>query len=396
MAISLFLPLFIGCEFGLDPDALQGDSGDVIVDSGETLPDLRIERLDPDWGPTAGGTAVTITGAGFDETATVAFGGSDLTVSYINAYTLAVTTPSAVVETAVDVTVTSALGEVVLDDGYAFSNTGDPDPDTGDTDTNDPDVTPTGLVGGLVEFWYQAYFCAECFGLTSQLQISATATFHPGVSGSWLDWIPARGSCTDNYVLPNPTATSTDMGEWAYFTSGATSIPLHRTTRKGLTTYVAEGLAQDDYVKNAAYDLDVIDAGLSLPGVVQTTTNFTDFTPIDIAQTTSQQAFSAPISANNATLGWAPSGTSADMLLTLEIYHPDTFAFLGIILCRDTDTGSITVPPSLLLTGAYYAESPIAISFYRIILQETISPLDGSTIQGATFYGGIGTGKLVP
>jgi hypothetical protein len=392
MAISsMLLPLLIGCdELGLDQRAWLSDSG-AVIDTAEPLPALRIERLDPDWGPTAGGTAVTITGAGFDAGATVHFGGSELTVSYLNDYTLAVTSPSAAVETSVDVTVTSELGEVVLADGFSYSNSGDPNPDTGDTDVN-----PTGLVGGVVEFWYQAYFCAECFGLTSQLQIAASATFHPGVSGSWMDWIPDRGSCTDTYSLPSPTSTSTDMGEWAYFTSGATSIPMHRTTSKGLTTYVADGLAQEDYIKNAAYDLDATEAGLSLSGVVQTTTGFDDFSPITIAQTTLQQSFSAPISANNATLGWSPSGTSADMLLVLEIFHPDSGAPLGVILCRDTDRGSITVPSSLLLTGAYYVDSPLVISFYRIILQETVSPLDGSTIQGATFYGGIGTGKLTP
>lgn len=391
---TLLLPLLIGCdEFGLDKRAWLSDSGEVI-DSAEPLPALRIERLDPDWGLTSGGTAVTITGAGFDSSASVSFGGSDLTVSYINEYTLAVTTPSAAVETTVDVTVRSELGEVVLEDGFAYSNSGDPDPDTGDgTETG---VTPTGLVGGVVEFWYQAYFCAECFGLTSQLQISATATFHPGVTGSWMDWIPARGSCTDSYVLPSPTSTATDMGEWAYFTSGASSIAMHRTTQKGLTSYLAEGLAQDDYVKNAAYDLDLTEAGLALPGVAQTTTGFDDFSPIEIAQTTLQQSFSAPISANSATLGWAPSGTAADMLLVLEMFHPENGAALGVILCRDTDTGSITVPSSLLLSGAYFVDSPMVISFYRIILTETISPLDGSTIQGATFFGGIGTGKLVP
>ena len=215
-----------------------------------------------------------------------------------------------------DVTVTSALGEVVLSDGFAFSDSGDPTPDTGSTDT---DATPTGMVGGVVEFWYQAYFCAECFGLTSQLQIATNATFHPQVSGSWHDWVPASGTCTDSYVFTPPTTTATDMGSWAYLSSGTAAIPMGRTTTKGLTSYLAEGLAQDDYIKNASYDLDVTEAGLSITGVLQTTSGFDDFSPIEMASTTLQQAFSAPISASNATVGWAPSNTGADMLVVLEI-----------------------------------------------------------------------------
>ena len=391
----LVLTLLTGCdELGLDKRAWLEDSG-AVVDTAEPLPALRIDSLQPDWGPTAGGTGVTITGAGFDDTSTVSFGGSELTVSYLNEYTLAVTSPAAAVETAVDVTVVSALGETVLSEGFSYSDSGEPTPDTDDSGGGGGS-SPTGMVGGVVEFWYQAYFCAECFGLTSQLQIAVNATFHPQISGSWHDWVPARGSCTDSYTYAAPTSTATDLGEWAYFTSGASSIPLHRTTVKGLTGYESDLLEQDDYIRNASYDLDVTEAGLSLEGVVQTATGFDDFTPIEMAQTTQMTAFSAPISASNATLGWAPSGTSADMLVVLEIFHPQTGVPSGMILCRDTDSGSLTIPSSLLLSGAYYADSPLVISFYRVIFQETVSPLDGSTIEGATFYGGIGTGILVP
>jgi hypothetical protein len=390
----LLLTLLTGCdELGLDKRSWLEDSGGV-KDTAEPLPALRIDSLAPDWGPTSGGTAVTITGAGFDATSAVYFGGSELTVSYLNEYTLAVTSPAAAVETSVDVTVESALGETVLAGGYSYSDSGDPTPDTGDSGGGG--TSPTGMVGGVVEFWYQAYFCAECFGLTSQLQVAVNATFHPEVSGSWHDWVPENGSCFDSYNYVPPTSTATDLGEWAYFTSGASSIPLHRSTVKGLVGFESDPLAQDDYIRNSSYDLDVTEAGLSLEGVVQTATGFDDFTPIEMAQTTIQTAFSAPISASNATVGWAPSGTSADMLVVLEIFHPQTSALSGMILCRDTDTGSITIPSSLLLSGAYYADSPLVISFYRVIFRETVSPLDGSTIEGATFYGGIGTGILVP
>ena len=146
MTLSVFfLTLLTGCdELGLDKRAWLADSG-AIKDTAEPLPDLRIDSLNPDWGPTAGGTAVTITGAGFDDTASVYLGGSAVTVSYLNEYTLTVTSPSAAVETAVDVTVSSALGETVLAGGFAYSDSGDPSPDTGDSGSGG-EVSPTGLV----------------------------------------------------------------------------------------------------------------------------------------------------------------------------------------------------------------------------------------------------------
>ncbi len=386
MGAGLIGLLLTGCGgLGLDQRAGLEDSG-AVLDSAEPLPDLRIESLSPDWGPTAGSTAVTITGAGFDASAQVFFGGSEVTATWLNESTLTVSSPAALVEASVDVTVIGELGETVLADGFTYSDSGDPDPDTGESGTGS-----SGLTGGLVELWYQAYFCAECFGLSSQLQISATATFHDPTAGSWLDWIPARGSCSSNVNQVQLVSTGTDVGEWVYLATGGTSLSLRRTSTGALTTYTVNNLAQSDYIKNAAYDLTA--TGLSLDGVIQTTSGFDSFDPIDIAQTSIQQAFSARISASSARLGWAPSGTDADMTLLVEIFS-QTGQFQGSVICRDSDTGSLTVPSNLL--SGYAANSLLALSFYRTQIVETINPDDGSTIEGLVMYGGIGTGTLVP
>ncbi|MEE9533653.1 MAG: IPT/TIG domain-containing protein, partial [Acidimicrobiia bacterium] len=79
----------------------------------------------PGSGPTAGGTAVTITGTGFDSGVTnVTFGGVLATVNSVTSTTIDVTTPSHAVGT-VDVTVTNPDTQSdTLTNGYAYTIAG--------------------------------------------------------------------------------------------------------------------------------------------------------------------------------------------------------------------------------------------------------------------------------
>jgi len=75
-----------------------GDRLFLITDAGLTVlqmdsPPLSIGYLSPANGPATGGTAVTIRGSGFQPGATVTFGGTVATTTFIDASTLQVTTP---------------------------------------------------------------------------------------------------------------------------------------------------------------------------------------------------------------------------------------------------------------------------------------------------------------
>jgi hypothetical protein len=72
---------------------------------------LAVESLDPNTGPVAGGTNVTVTGSGFTGANVVSFGqvrAPDLT--FVNDTQLTVTSPPATTPGAVDVTVTTLAG----------------------------------------------------------------------------------------------------------------------------------------------------------------------------------------------------------------------------------------------------------------------------------------------
>ncbi len=103
-----------GCNGG--GDGGSGDTGTPI--------DLAVDSVDPEYGPTAGGTSVTITGGPFTSDATVSFGGVDATVRSWTDSTLQVDTPAIGNGDWVDVTVQTGEGEGSLSHAYRYFEDG--------------------------------------------------------------------------------------------------------------------------------------------------------------------------------------------------------------------------------------------------------------------------------
>ncbi|MGH9162676.1 MAG: IPT/TIG domain-containing protein, partial [Vicinamibacteraceae bacterium] len=104
-----------------------------------------VTKIDPDWGPHAGGTETIITGANFVPGTTVTFGDVPAaSVEIITPTTLrAVTPPSADPGPApvpVDVTVTTPAGDATIPDGFTYTTpTGDDSDGDGMTDDDETD-----------------------------------------------------------------------------------------------------------------------------------------------------------------------------------------------------------------------------------------------------------------
>jgi hypothetical protein len=162
------------CQGKLGLDDLNGDSGG---DGSAVV----IESVEPDWGPTEGGTIVTLIGEGFEGDMTVSFGRAEVDVTRVGPDEIIVASPALGFEGSVDLTVTSDLGEAVLENGYHYSDSGPP-PDTGTDDTGDP--PSEGGTGGYVELSFVQYACPSCFGLTSDLSATAMAQFHAPIQES--------------------------------------------------------------------------------------------------------------------------------------------------------------------------------------------------------------------
>ncbi|GAA1238964.1 IPT/TIG domain-containing protein [Pseudonocardia alaniniphila] len=78
-----------------------------------------VATIDPDSGPTAGGTGVTITGTGLTTTSSVTFGGTPASFVVISPTEVSATTPAGAAG-AVDVVVTTTGGSATLEDGFTY------------------------------------------------------------------------------------------------------------------------------------------------------------------------------------------------------------------------------------------------------------------------------------
>lgn len=272
------------------------------------------------------------------------------------------------------------------------SSTGGETGSTGGDDTGS--VDNTGLTTGLAELSYLVVGCPSCFGMSEQVQVAAGAAVHDPASGSWSDWMPPQGSCTLNPTRSGPASSFLDVGSFVYLESGGTSLPLSRDTSTG--AYQGGSLSQSDYVKSAAFDLAVPDGGslgaFTAGDVLQSTSGFDDLQPLEMLGDGAQ---SFPrMSASNMSFTWSPSGVSDGIVVDILVYSADGASFLGEIYCYASDSGALTVPSSAF--SGMPSGALMAIYLLRWESSSGTSPLDNSTIEGISTFGGLGTGTLRP
>ncbi len=379
LLLALVLP---GCgSLGLDTMAHVDDSG--------TGP-VTIDAVDPSFGPNEGGNAVTIDGTGFEGAITVAFGRADpVAGTLIDADTISVQAPYSGVDATVDLTVKTDLGSATRTNGYRF---GDGPPDTGTTD--DTGGSAHG-VAGLVEFSLLQIACPSCFGMTTDLDVTADAAFHDPVSGSWVAWIPSPGSCSNSISTSTPASTYLDAGAYVHLESGSHSIGMVKTNGTGGPGYSAAGLSNDDYARTAFYSVDIsggadVDAEV-ITDAMLTPQGFSDIQPVETLYADSRSAFTARVSRSGQTFGWAPSGGTGSFLILIDAYDARSGNPIGEGLCAGADNGSMTVPSSVV--GAWPPGTLLAIYFLRYQI-ETPQFASGATLESVARVGVLGTGII--
>ncbi len=377
--LLLLLPALGACgQTYLEPNVDSGPDG------------LYVTDVEPHYGPTAGGNTVTIAGGGFEGTVAVEFGSAAVDVSVVDASTVTVVAPDAGMELVVDLTVRSDLGEVVLEDGYTFTDTDIP-PDPDDTASGDIEG-----VGGVVEFSHLQVACSDCYGTTSP-QSYAFAASHNATTQTWTEWLPDPGSCVANPSNSSPTSSFLDVGSNVHLTAGSSAITLTRTTVSGDVQYDAGSLTDSDFQRNTAYDLEAADGGdwgpFTVVDAVTTGQMITEIMPIDLLYTQPQSAFSPVFSrTSGGTIIYGPSGGTGTFVVMLGMYDGMTGHYLGSILCRDYDNGSITIPASYL--SSYSRGTLMAVYMYRYIIEWTPNEASGSYIESVVSIGVLGTASL--
>ena len=360
-------------------------------DTGGSQGPVSIDRIEPHWGPTEGGTVVAIFGEGFEGDLSVSFGRAVVDVTRVGADELMVVSPLLGFEESVDVTVVSDLGEAVLSDGFTYTDGGEP------LDTGDPDSGGVGGTGGFVELSFVQYACPGCFGLTSSLDATATALFHQPVQESWLGDLPAVGSCVQDLQSTYPGTALTDAGDYVHLLSGHRTIGLQRTVDSLGTYYTASGLLESDFVSNTSYDLSVPDGGsmgsFQVEDVISTPQGWVSFSPqallLDEPHAYTQQV------SRSAGLGlsWSPSGGSEHVLVQM-LFGDQTGNLVRTLTCHDTNSGAVTVPGTLM-TGLPTGGAVI-VKIKRFLTSSTTNPNNGSALEGIAVLGFVGTAILVP
>jgi hypothetical protein len=360
---------------------------------------LRVDDIDPAWGPTTGRTEVAITGAGFTGDVGVRFGNSAGDVTVVDPNNLTVLAPDAEgMAITVDVTVTSSLGEVTVPDGFAY------------TDDTPPDTDDTGAgidgVGGVVEFSHLQVACTACFGTTSP-QVYAFAAFHQPVQSTWTGWLPDPGACVANPSNSAPTSSFLDLGANIHLTAGSRSLTLTRTTVEGDVQYDAGSLTDSDFQRNTAYDLEAADGGVWGPftvvDAVTTGQMITSISPEELLFVSAPTwlggtcnrncAFDAVLSRAGATFTYSPYGGTGTFVVLLGLYDGTSGQAIGSILCRDYDNGSISVPASYL--SAYPRGTLAAVYLYRYLIVWTPNSAAGSYLESVVSIGVLGTATLL-
>ena len=394
----MWLWMIIACdEYGLQSD--NGDTGltEEMEEVNNCDGELCIDSIAPSWGPTSGGTEVRIYGSGFDGDIGVSFARLEISdFTRLGPNELVITSPQGAVGP-IDVTVWSDYGEVILTDGFTYSDNGAPI-DTGSSDSGSSDSGSTdtgsggsnngnGLVGGVVE--YSMIVDGYLLATTEGYAINANAMLHNPTAGSWLSWMAPVGSCL-NFTEPVPLSnTPLSLGPWAYLTAPNSSIPMQFNGSK----YASTNLGTADYIKGNSYTLSLPDQGIEIPNVVTTAMGMgQNFGPSNFF---AGGDYSTNYYMSTSTyFTWdVDSDASSTMLFIFEVLDGSNLTSLGQFQCHSPDTGSYQLPPEIF-TGALYGDI-IIVQMLRLRTTSSISPVDGSTIEGFSTTGGIGVAIFV-
>ena len=389
--IVFAVPLIVACGIGLD--AHETDT-DYAVQEGE----VGLSSISPNWGHPDEDTVVTLTGWGLNGDVTVRFGNADLQVTRVAEDQVVVTAPAIGFETAIDVKVVSDAGAYTEVAGftYAYEKPQNTDSDTDDTDDTDA-TNPTGKNGGLVHFIRVQIACKECFGVTNELMIEASAAFHDASNEGYLDWQPSSGTCAQNASPGAMNLTRRDVGPWVYLNSGSTSVGLAKTNGADGIMYTASNLGLADFISNASYDVSVPDGGelgggFEVKNAVVTPQGFSEIQPYELLLVNPAAAFSAAVSASGTSFSWGPSGGTGSFMIQVDVYDPTGASLLGNVVCLGPDNGQMYIPGGYF--GGYPYGSLLAVKMYRQRVSETTIPATGNTLQAVTHGGVWGTAYL--
>lgn len=309
-----------GTDTGLgDGGGQGGDAGNGGGDGGPD--DIAVSGLSPDFGTTAGGTLVEITGGPFDSSAEVYFGSTAGTVVSTTESLITVRTPSVSEEGLYSVTVRAAAGEGALESGFVFWTDG------------------AGLSGtlGAIEFTEQV---GSYWSGSGGVTFGSAAIYFVAPTGiEWYElFAPTLDTCRNEASYSfGGTIEIYDPGVSSIQLTGSRSMNLSWDSEYGY--YALAELTTSQWAANASYDLQPMSGGgfpaLTVSGIAATAPAPTLYSPAIGGST-------PPDISPNPTFSWAATGADW-VLITMGIWDSGNTGYQEVINCVARDDGSFRV-----------------------------------------------------
>ena len=339
--------------------------------SPETQPsgDGGIDAIFPNYGSTAGGTAVEITGGPFDGSTTVSFAGEEATILSNAGTLLRVQTPSISSEGDVEVQVTDGSGTRTA--GFTYYQDG------------------TGLAGA---FGYLSYatLTGSYWSETYETGAAMAIFLVPQDIHWWELYAPSMDSCaaSSSHSYSGDIYLQ-DMGESTlYMERSGTGSPFPLNLDSSNNTFISGELNSSVLFSNAAYDL--VDFTGKHPGFSVPQFGRTSQAPMVTSPPIS--GTSPPYLYQNTSFNWAPSGASW-ISIRMSIPNSTNDAYVADVYCIAQDDGSFTVDTSSL--SPYWSSGGfIYVQFTRAYENNTILPHNNSQARMVGEYTLLGGGFM--
>ena len=332
-----------------EPESTSGDGNFVI------------SNITPQFGSTAGGTEVTISGGPFDTSATVDFAGYPALVTNNNGIALTVQTPSFPGEGTSDITVNTSDGSQTAFSAFQFFSDG---------------AGQTGAIGSL----YYITSTGDYWGPTTVELSGANMTFVMPTQFEWWEFnSTGMDICTgSSYQYPG-TFTVYDFGQSNISLSGnagTMNLQWDSSTNLFVTENITSSLSN-----NTTYSLNSMSgnmAGFSVSNIMRSSQSSIVYSPA-ISGTT------VPSISQYQSFSWSPSG--ADWIhIRLARLDPITLNYTEEVNCIVLDDGSFNIdgsqwgswPTTTYDSSGNLVGVQIDVYFTRVVEQLSILPHNNS------------------
>lgn len=383
------LPL-AGCGFGLDylvadgsdtgvPDTADADTdadsdtdSDADSDSdtdSDSDADLRIGSVNPDYGTTAGGQSVTITGGPFDSSVSVRFGGNAASIDSVTSSEIHLHTPAVSAEGAVDVQVSTDADSATLTSGFNYFE----------------DATgKTGALGTIA--WY--HYVGPAWNASVTDEGAAWFLFTaPTTQRLWQIWTSTLDSCSSGYT-PSGSLYYYDIGASTATWSGSNGSRLNFGWDSAQSEYSIASLSNSQFAQNGTYNLETLTGTdfppFAMPNIARTPGSFNVTTP-------NVSGSSVP-NVQRSAFSMAWSGGGGDYVLAdLLLLSSDGTTPVEEVTCALNDDGSFTVPSGVWRSWA--TNRYVIISLGRATVGTGTVPYNNGDSEVAGVYFVVGVAR---